>query len=129
MRGYVRIWKLYGRCLLFLALLSIIAYLLFSTPAYLDKSCDPLNSGNVESLCQSVFEGEKSTVDYASKYAWCRRRDVIPDDYYQTQLPGGCQKFIRDNGYMSYNVTSEEREFPIAFSILMHENVEQVSFH
>jgi hypothetical protein len=120
--------KLYGRCLLYLFLLSIIAYLLFSTPAYLNKPCDPLNTGNIESLCQSVLEEDILTVSYASKYAWCRRRDVIPDDYYETQLPGDCHKFIRDNGYMSHNVTSEEQNFPIAFGILMHENVEQVCF-
>lgn len=124
---FFRIFKLYGRCLVFLTVLSEIAYLTFSTPSYLEKPCDPLNAGHVESLCESVFNGEVSVTEFASQYAWCKRSDVISDSYYQTQLPSECQRFVKQNGYLSYDISKEELNFPIAFSILMHENVEQVS--
>jgi len=126
MRGLTRRLRLYSSYLSLVTVLSAIAYLVFSTPSYLLKPCDPLENGNIEELCHSILVGDVDIISYASKYAWCRRQDIMSDAYYQSLSPDSCLRFIEDNGYRSHNVTKEELNFPIAFGILMHENVEQV---
>lgn len=78
-----------------------------------------------ESFCDSIFEGSAPSVAYAEQFAWCNRRDVMHDGDYLS-LTKDCRRFVTERGYLDHPVTDEELEFPIAFSILMHENVEQV---
>jgi hypothetical protein len=121
--------KLYCRSLVCLAFLLVVIYLVFSTPSYLEKPCDPLLEGDIQTLCGSVINGDDAAVLYASKYSWCLRPDVLSDVHYESLLtPGSCLRFIQSNGYSAFNITKEELDFPIAFGILMHENVEQVIF-
>ena len=58
------------------------------------------------------------------KYRWCFRSDTITEDDYIMQTKN-CDSFKEKHGYHLQKVTKEELEFPIAFSILMFENVEQ----
>jgi len=111
--------------------LITVVYLVFSTPSYNNKECLPLNQrrSNIDSLCKSVFSGNKKVTAYASQFAWCRRSDYIPEDYYVSKLSNAsveCHNFLSKNGYLSYKITAEERSFPLAFSIVIHENIEQV---
>jgi hypothetical protein len=114
------------RSLAVILLIGAIFYLVFSTPAYLNQPCDPLIADNIEEFCRDVFDGNVLATARASQYAWCRRTDEKSDSYYALFLPDKCSEFINEGGYKAYNVTTEELNFPIAFSILMHENVEQV---
>lgn len=78
-----------------------------------------------ESFCQAIFEGSSSSIAYAEQFPWCNRHDVIHDSDYLS-LTKDCHRFVTEHGYLDHPVADEELEFPIAFSILMHENVEQV---
>jgi len=122
---------IYTKTFGFALFLIAVAYLVFSTPSYNDKECLPLNPrrSNIQSLCKSVLSGNKRVTAYASQFAWCRRSDYILEDYYISTLSNAsseCNNFLSKNGYLSYEITAEERSFPLAFSIMIHENIEQV---
>lgn len=78
-----------------------------------------------ESLCESIFEGSLPAIEYAKGFSWCRRNDLLSDADYLS-ITKDCWRFIADHGYNLHPTSDEELHFPIAFSILMHENVEQV---
>jgi len=126
-----RLLLIYVKTFAFALFLISVVYLVFSTPSYNNKECVPLDPRrtNIEHLCKSVLDGNKKVTAYASQFAWCRRSDYISEDYYMSLLPNAsaeCNKFLLKNGYLSYKITAEERSFPLAFTIMMHENVEQV---
>jgi len=133
-RGRVgRLLVIYVKTFAFVVFLCTVAYLVFSTPSYNDKECIPLDPrrSNIQKLCKSVMDGQKKVTDHASQFAWCRRSDFVSEDYYVSRLSNTsseCHSFMSNNGYLSYKVTAEERSFPLAFSILIHENIEQVMF-
>ena len=124
--------------LVFLALV----YLVFSRPGALNNvimgPCPPVwtpgGMGNgsmysgVEVLrpvdCAAAFQGDQREIDYAKQFKWCSRLDAVSDEDYNV-LTANCDSFRKDFGYESYEVTPEEKDFPIAFSILLHENLEQ----
>jgi len=126
-----RMLVIYVKTFAFVLFLCTVAYLVFSTPSYNDKECLPLNPrrSNIQRLCKSVVDGNKKVTNYASQFAWCRRSDVMSEDYYVSMLSNAsseCSNFLSKNGYLSYEITAEERSFPLAFSVLIHENIEQV---
>lgn len=115
-----------GRYIILLSTVLAIFYLVFSTPNYRKKPCDPLIRGNIQELCQSLFDGNEETIQYASKFSWCRREDVLTDFDYYSYLPENCRNFTQLHGYFTHDISDDEKNFPIAFGILVHENVEQV---
>jgi len=126
-----RLLIIYVKTFTFAVFLCTVAYLVLSTPSYNDKECLPLDTrrSNIQRLCKSVLGGNKKVTDYASQFAWCRRSDVMSEEYYVSMLSNAsseCSSFLSKNGYLSYEITAEERSFPLAFSILIHENIEQV---
>jgi len=126
-----RLLVIYVKLFAFVLFLIAVAYLVFSTPSYNKKECLPLNPrhSNIQRLCKSVMEGNKKVTAYASQFAWCRRSDYLSEDYYISTLSNAsseCNDFLSKKGYLSYEITAEERSFPLAFSILVHENIEQV---
>ena len=57
----------------------------------------------------------------------CRLENNIPKAQYNDQLKkilNNCD-FVREHGYLDFPVTSEEKEYPLAFAIKMHQNAEQ----
>jgi len=129
-----RLLLIYVKMFAFVVFMCTVVYLVFSTPLYNDKECLPLNphrsSIRIQHLCKSVLDGNKRVTTYASQFAWCRRSDSVSEDYYASTLinaSSGCNSFLSKNGYLSYEISDEERNFPLAFSIMIHENVEQVT--
>lgn len=88
-----------------------------STKSSNSSSYRPIN-------CTAVFQ-EKSEIEYANQFKWCNRQDQITNSHY-IEITQSCDNFKDMFGYLNYEVTQEENDFPIAFSILMHENVEQM---
>ena len=127
-----RLLVIYVKSFAFALFIITVVYLVYSTPSYNDKECLPLNPrrSNIRRLCKSIMTGNKKVTAYASQFAWCRRSDYVSEDYYISKLSNvssECNNFLSKNGYLSYNITAEERSFPLAFSILIHENIEQVT--
>ena len=61
----------------------------------------------------------------AKKYVTGNPRHPIPDVEF-TKLTKDCSLFKRERGYTDSPVSKEELDFPLAFSILFHKNLEQV---
>ncbi|XP_060591317.1 N-acetyllactosaminide beta-1,6-N-acetylglucosaminyl-transferase-like [Ruditapes philippinarum] len=61
-----------------------------------------------------------------------RVRKIVTQDlpswtiYKYKEKTRNCSSFIDERGYITHHLTTEEQQFPIAFSILMYKNVEQV---
>ena len=74
--------------------------------------------------CRDVIDGDQNEITRASKYFGCHDNDIIEDDNYQT-LTRNCFEF-KDKRHYDLPNTEEEKQFPIAYSILMYENVYQM---
>ena len=74
--------------------------------------------------CSAIYQGHDAPLPVPSSTKWCRRRDVISDADYVLRA-ANCDSFVNNRGYHSHHVTAEERDFPVAFSILMHTDVER----
>lgn len=76
--------------------------------------------------CAAIFNGDESEIDYAwnmmndTNYT----RNAISDAQYIEET-FNCDKFKRTRGYEFYNVSEEEKNFPVAYSILLYKDVEQ----
>ena len=125
--------------------LIVICWLVISPPSYklvTKDACPPvgyeavnqhlyIDSGIPESPstvrpvnCNAIFRGDPEEITYASQYQWCRRPDALYEKDYLL-LTRNCDHFRSLHGYMNKTVTHEEERFPIAFSILLHEEPEQ----
>ncbi|ESO94014.1 hypothetical protein LOTGIDRAFT_104647 [Lottia gigantea] len=74
--------------------------------------------------CRALFDGDKREQKKAkSLLKWDSVNHISLVWYYVHTR--NCQRFKSDRGYITKPLTSEERDFPIAFSILMFKDVEQ----
>lgn len=109
----------------FLVVFVWFAYrLLFKSDILSARPCPPLFLQN-DSFCRSIFDDNPTSIDYGKLFTWCRREDVITEDDY-LHMTSDCGQFLANHGYLDHPISEEEKAFPIAFSILMHENLEQV---
>ena len=103
-------------------------------PAFLQKMCPRVlgksfvgqqEDGDRPVDCAAIFESSPSELEYADSFKWCRRFDAITDRDY-LDLASNCRTFLRHGHYHDYKISQEEKDFPLAFSIIMHEGIEQM---
>ena len=70
--------------------------------------------------CVKLFDGDMAEQNRTRNWMEIR----IPDELFQN-LTFDCDAFIRDRRYFTKSTSGEESEFPLAFNILMYEEVEQ----
>ena len=75
--------------------------------------------------CPAILDGNKEAIKTAKKYVQSNPRHPIKDTEF-LEIPSNCSSFKRQRGYTNNPVSEEEREFPLAFSILFHKDLEQV---
>ena len=75
--------------------------------------------------CRGLITGSKDTIQEVKKLMKNARFSNVTDSYYVTATED-CDVFIRERGYIIKTMTSEEENFPIAYSILMYKDVNQV---
>jgi hypothetical protein len=95
-----------------------------STHLYLQNKYFGENSKQKIIGCKNIFEWDMSGVETA-------RNIVTQDLKYWThikyqELTRNCSCFFEKRGYITHFLTTEEQRFPIAFSIIMYKNVQQV---
>lgn len=74
--------------------------------------------------CRLIFEGEKIEIKKAEEISrWLPKYEISSREY--IDMTKNCPKFIQKRGYITSSLTEEELNFPIAFSILMFDYVEQ----
>ena len=75
--------------------------------------------------CRAIIDGDQNEIKRA--LAWMKyntTKRAANDSKYVT-LTEDCDTFIEANGYNDQTLSREELEFPIAYSILLYEDVEQ----
>lgn len=75
--------------------------------------------------CPALFDGDPKEVQKAKDYMIAHPRTSIKDADY-IAMTKDCKHFRSARGYFSEPLSQEEADFPIAFSILMYKNVEQI---
>ena len=75
--------------------------------------------------CPAIWDGNKDGIEKAKKYSYSNPRHPIQDRKF-IELTRNCTSFKTEIGYTDNPVSKEELEFPLAFSILFHKDLEQV---
>ena len=75
--------------------------------------------------CSAMFAGNKTEMQRAQTFSRDVKRISISDVDYNL-LTSNCEHFRRQRGYIMHPLTLEEATYPIAYSILMYKDVEQV---
>jgi len=83
------------------------------------------NDGICETVtCQRLLVGDKQAVDAAVKFTNTHDRKVLQESEVLNNALN-CEEFRTRGGYWSRPVRPSDKEFPIAFSILVHWHLEQ----
>ncbi len=73
--------------------------------------------------CAAIIAGDQHEINHAHQYKKCTPKGISPEQY--LKLTTNCQYFRNQRNYDKYIITQEESNFPLAFSILTFEQVEQ----
>ncbi|KAH3870381.1 beta-1,3-galactosyl-O-glycosyl-glycoprotein beta-1,6-N-acetylglucosaminyltransferase-like [Dreissena polymorpha] len=72
--------------------------------------------------CNAIFQGDKDEIKRAENIT--RVRNFLQPQNY-SEMTKNCSYFKRQRGYIEHHLTEVERDFPIAFSLLMFTDIEQ----
>lgn len=82
--------------------------------------CEKVLFNNPEAVRRAKDLQRKTTYDQLVK------RDLDTTEYLKKMAEESCEDFRMERGYLTVPISTEERNFPIAFSILMYKHVSQV---
>ncbi|XP_070557239.1 beta-1,3-galactosyl-O-glycosyl-glycoprotein beta-1,6-N-acetylglucosaminyltransferase-like [Ptychodera flava] len=91
---------------------------------------DDINIGDTvvhrkQTLCAELIRGRvQNSTAVDNLVAFARKR--ILSDQAMSEMAAGCDKFVRTSEYLGRPVTDEEKDFPLAFSIMVHTSAYQV---
>ncbi|XP_013411058.1 beta-1,3-galactosyl-O-glycosyl-glycoprotein beta-1,6-N-acetylglucosaminyltransferase isoform X2 [Lingula anatina] len=75
--------------------------------------------------CKLLFEGDLDELHYAEEIMTQTQRHFLSDERMFLKSKN-CTKFVKERQYILSSLTKEEEEFPLAFSIMVYKNAEQV---
>lgn len=83
------------------------------------------NVGDLQA-CSAIIQGDMDGVDsgYFGKLLASKKRTSLLSESFYLNSTTDCQAFVRDRGFMSVSLSEEERDFPIAYSMVIHEKIE-----
>lgn len=74
--------------------------------------------------CRAIINGDKNEIAKAENISKTHPKVAIkPQEY--IEMTKNCSKFISDRGYISESLTDVEKNFHIAYSLLMFKDIEQ----
>jgi hypothetical protein len=79
---------------------------------------------NFNPMCSKIFENDKTTIEYVRNISQVEQPPEITAEEY-IEKTKDCKQFIRERGYITSPLSAEEKEFPIAFSILLYKGLMQ----
>ncbi|XP_026775062.1 beta-1,3-galactosyl-O-glycosyl-glycoprotein beta-1,6-N-acetylglucosaminyltransferase 3 [Pangasianodon hypophthalmus] len=76
--------------------------------------------------CSAIIQGDMNGVEskYFSKLLSQRVKTSLFSESFYINATKDCQFFVRDRGFLTVPLSKEERDFPIAYSIVIHEKIE-----
>lgn len=103
------------------------AFLSRVKPQGIAKQASPLKLLGIiprgQPSCIKLVKGDADEVDYALQHMEHNKMTRADNSKY-INAPLDCKEFIKSRGYITY-ATQEEKDFPIAFSMMMYRDVEQ----
>ncbi|KAK6173253.1 hypothetical protein SNE40_016738 [Patella caerulea] len=96
---------------------------LYGSSVYIKRGTNSLT--NLERLdvhCESLIQGDPAYMKKTKLTLAEHKKIVLNPEIYST-LTKSCDKLIKSRGYVM-NVSKEEKEFPIAYNIIMHHDIE-----
>ena len=76
--------------------------------------------------CVKLFDGDSDELKKALAIQNSTFVSLQPDEI--TRKARNCKQFIQDYGFITDSLTKQEMSFPIAYSLLLHKEAQQVSF-
>ncbi|KAI5627016.1 beta-1,3-galactosyl-O-glycosyl-glycoprotein beta-1,6-N-acetylglucosaminyltransferase 3, partial [Silurus asotus] len=76
--------------------------------------------------CSAILQGDMDGVDskhFKTLLAGWKKRSLLSESFYLNATKD-CDNFIRDRGFLTVPLSNEERDFPIAYSMVIHEKIE-----
>ena len=73
--------------------------------------------------CDKLFDNDPDEIEHAVMLQRANRKTMIPDLFYKT-MASNCTTYRQR--YITQTLSEEEKNFPIAFSLLLYKEVEQV---
>uniref|UniRef100_A0A4W4DQD8 Beta-1,3-galactosyl-O-glycosyl-glycoprotein beta-1,6-N-acetylglucosaminyltransferase 3 n=1 Tax=Electrophorus electricus TaxID=8005 RepID=A0A4W4DQD8_ELEEL len=76
--------------------------------------------------CSAIIQGDMDGVDqkHFSKLLASRKRTSLLSESFYLNATADCQAYIRDRGFFTVHLSKEEKDFPIAYSMVIHEKIE-----
>ncbi|KAG9280997.1 beta-1,3-galactosyl-O-glycosyl-glycoprotein beta-1,6-N-acetylglucosaminyltransferase 3 [Astyanax mexicanus] len=76
--------------------------------------------------CSAIIQGDMDGVDnlYFSKLLASKKRTSLLTESYYLSATKDCPAYISERGFLTTPLSIEERDFPIAFSMVIHEKIE-----
>ena len=75
--------------------------------------------------CAKIYGGDKPEIKKARHLQVRQPKKLIPDEHY-LHLTEDCDEFITRRGYLMSSLTAEEEAYPLAYSIVVYKDIEQV---
>lgn len=91
---------------------------------YTDRTFPVQDSNTAHVNCRLIFEGDREEMNKAINRSKTESRLADATDY--VNFTKNCSSFITKRGYIMSSLTTLEDLFPIAYSIIMYKDVEQV---
>ncbi|KAH9504570.1 Beta-1,3-galactosyl-O-glycosyl-glycoprotein beta-1,6-N-acetylglucosaminyltransferase [Bulinus truncatus] len=112
---------------------SSIAHLTTASGAQLSRfTCREKQLDEIENIfhvpkvnCGKLLSGDLNEMVNSKKYVKSMNRTLLSEQFY-LNLTTNCELFQSQRGYIMCPLTSEEENFPIAFSMMVYKDVEMV---
>ncbi|XP_043536279.1 beta-1,3-galactosyl-O-glycosyl-glycoprotein beta-1,6-N-acetylglucosaminyltransferase 3-like [Chiloscyllium plagiosum] len=91
----------------------------------LDIFYKTLNLSAQQSICSQIIGGDQTAIEKArlNSIDVTRRKTPLTENHYWN-MTRDCAGFKRERKYLNFALSKEEQNFPIAYSIVIHQNIE-----
>ncbi|KAI2648262.1 Beta-1,3-galactosyl-O-glycosyl-glycoprotein beta-1,6-N-acetylglucosaminyltransferase [Labeo rohita] len=111
-----------------LKMISILLVSLFLYPYKEKLDLNHLLKQDIEELqaCSAIFHGEMDGVDkdVFRKFLASKKRTSLLSELFYLNATMDCPSYIQDRGFLRVSLSKEEKDFPIAYSMVIHEKIE-----
>ncbi|XP_078054251.1 beta-1,3-galactosyl-O-glycosyl-glycoprotein beta-1,6-N-acetylglucosaminyltransferase-like [Mustelus asterias] len=73
--------------------------------------------------CTAILQGEVNEIK-RSQLLKVQRKAVIPNNSFYIEAAQNCKQFIRNRKYLTFTLSRREKQFPIAYSIVIHQRTD-----